>query len=315
MSSGSRNSRIVDDIRRKARIVPALLLVSAAGVLGACSTCSSIRFVAGGRLPSVQLNIVFFIVLVAAVVAGLFFVFSVRALLKRVLRLVDDVVREKDSLVDNVLHDIKSPIAGISNCAQLMLAGRRDREQTCESIVSSCERLAKVIDCNIAITNNVMGLGEGRRDSIDMKRFLEDVAEERQEAAGQKGVRLSCDVPGPEFRITADFSKIDCLVCNLVDNAVRYTPSGGAVRMSAKPLAKGFWLEVSDTGVGMSEEVQARMYERFYRADPDGGERGGGLGLAMVKSVVDFYGGRIRCRSAPGKGTTFTVSLPLKPDR
>ena len=129
--------------------------------------------------------------------------------------------------------------------------------------------------------------------------------------SGEGIVAFESPVPEEELVVFADSSKLDALVGNLVENAVKYTPPGGSVVVSAEAFCEWIRLEVADTGIGMTGEVQERMYERFYRADMSTAEKGSGLGLAMVKSIVKFYGGRIDCKSAPGRGTTFTVELPL----
>jgi len=304
-------SDILRKLRRKAREIPFLALMSISGIVCALIACTTIRRVAAGKLPMVHMNIVFLLVFVVALVSASCFFISMMAILARVLQFVREIVREKDELVDNVLHDLKSAVTNIYCNSQLMVSGDKSVGEASRGIQASCDRLIGMIDDNIAITNNCIGLGARRRDPIDLGRMIEDIVDENADAAGRKGVQLRCDVPEEGLRIAADLFKIDALVCNLVDNALKYTPSGGKVAISAKPHGDGFVLTVADTGVGMTGEVQARMYERFYRADISCAEKGSGLGLSMVRSVVRFYGGKISCKSAPGKGTTFTVFLPL----
>ena len=311
MSCGDRHEEVMVRMRRKAKVLPLLMVVSMSAVVCAAAACASMRFVAGSILPVVRMNALFFLVLAGSAIASFLFFVSTRAVLRRVLRLVADVVGEKDVLVDNVLHDLKSAVTNISCNAQLMMSGDRDMRTAGEGILSSCDRLFGMIDDNIAITNNTMGLGVRRRDPVDVARLVSDIVAESGDAAMSRGVVLSCDVPQDGLPVFADLSKLDALVCNLVDNAIKYTPTGGKVEVSIKAVDKGFELKVSDTGVGMTDEVQSRMYERFYRADMSSKEKGSGLGLAMVMSVVKFYGGKILCKSAPAEGTTFLVSLPL----
>lgn len=311
MSYGDNYAEVMLQIRRRARIMPLLMAVSMSAVACAIAACASIRFVARGVLPEIRINAVFFFVMVASAVASLMFFVSASALLRKVLRLVADVVAEKDALVDNALHDMKSAVTNISCNAQLVKSGDRDVPTGCDGIFASCERLVKILEDNIAITDNNMGLDERKLNPVDVKWLVSDIVAEFGYTADGKGVKLMCRVPEEELVVFADPSKLDALVGNLVENAVKYTPPGGSVVVSAEAFCEWIRLEVADTGIGMTGEVQERMYERFYRADMSTAEKGSGLGLAMVKSIVKFYGGRIDCKSAPGRGTTFTVELPL----
>jgi two-component system phosphate regulon sensor histidine kinase PhoR len=105
------------------------------------------------------------------------------------------------------------------------------------------------------------------------------------------------------------------VIFNLVDNAVRFTPEGGAVRIMAERRNGSIEVRVADTGVGIPPEALPRLFERFYRVDParsrDGG--GTGIGLAIARSVVEAHGGTIRAESEPGKGSTFTFDVPIAP--
>lgn len=313
MSSGRRcGADAMADIRRKARATPFVMVVSLAGVVCSCLACFSIRYVAEGGLPEARLNIVFLLVLLAAAVAGALFAWSMRRLLWRTLRLVSKVVEEKDVLVQNVLHDLKSPLASISSHAQLMKVGVREVGEGCDGILSSCDRLVKTINDNIEITNNYMGKGDGTVGQVEVNGLVGDVVDEFRDAARTKGVKLLYSHARNELRAAVSGAKIESLVRNLVENAVKYTPGGGEVDVSVSSVSGGFKLRVSDTGCGMSSEVQSHMYERFYRADPSCAEKGVGLGLAMVESVVELYGGTVECVSSPGKGATFVVSIPVR---
>ena len=111
--------------------------------------------------------------------------------------------------------------------------------------------------------------------------------------------------------ITGDAQRLEQALVNLIDNAIKFTPEGGSVRVSAKTVDGGVQVDVEDTGDGISAEKLPRIFERFYKVDRSRGDRGTGLGLAVVKHTVEAHGGTIRARSQEGHGSTFTFMLPL----
>ena len=132
-------------------------------------------------------------------------------------------------------------------------------------------------------------------------------------AGGDRDVRLHRDIPDDLPPIDGDPERVHQVLFNLVDNAVRFTPAGGEVTVSAHRSNGSIEVSVSDTGVGIPSEHLPRLFERFYRADParsrdDGGT---GIGLAIARSVVEAHGGHIRAESELGQGSTFTFDLPI----
>jgi signal transduction histidine kinase len=132
--------------------------------------------------------------------------------------------------------------------------------------------------------------------------LYEDVAE-------QKGVGLGCDVEAG-VAVRADRQRLRQVLANLVDNAVKYTPAGGRVTITASRLDDRVVIAVADTGPGIPAEHLPHIWDRLYRAGSPGGERGLGLGLSLVKAIVEAHGGRAEVESAVGAGSTFRVVLP-----
>ena len=116
----------------------------------------------------------------------------------------------------------------------------------------------------------------------------------------------------PDEIVTADASGLHTVLLNLLDNAVKYTPRDGSVKIAGRAVTGGYEVCVTDTGIGIPEGDQARVFERFYRVDKarDRATGGTGLGLSIVKHLVEAHGGRVSLRSAPGEGSAFTVSFP-----
>ena len=134
-------------------------------------------------------------------------------------------------------------------------------------------------------------------------------------AAREKGVTLVAEPSAADVEVLADSDALLSVLGNLLSNAVRYTPSGGRVTVRYGRTDELAWVEVADTGIGMTEEVRGRIFEKFYRG-PEARSveaQGLGLGLALVHQLVTAHGGQIEVESAPGQGSTFRVLLPLRP--
>jgi len=131
--------------------------------------------------------------------------------------------------------------------------------------------------------------------------------------ARKKGLQLVCD-PGDLPRITCDREKLRQCLINLVNNAVKFTPQNGTITVAAEPRGERLAVQVMDTGIGISEENQHRIFETFYQVDGSSTREygGAGLGLAIVKSFVEAHGGEVRVSSQPERGAVFTMLLPLQ---
>jgi two-component system sensor histidine kinase ResE len=150
------------------------------------------------------------------------------------------------------------------------------------------------------------------RQPVDVARLVDEVGRGFVPMAREKGQKLQWqtpDLPSP----LADRARLVQVINNLVDNALRFTPPGGEVCIGVRAKGTEIVVEVSDTGPGISEEDQAQLFQRFFRTDAarQQGISGTGLGLTIVKAIVEQHGGRVHCRSSVGEGTTFGFSLPL----
>ena len=140
--------------------------------------------------------------------------------------------------------------------------------------------------------------------------LIGEVVELYEDVAEEKGVAVTLD-HGEEVVVDADRDRLRQAFANLVDNAIKYTPSGGRVDVSVTRQPDRAVVSVTDTGAGISAEHLPRIWERLYRADPSRSERGLGLGLSLVKAFVEAHGGTVEAESEPGRGSRFTVRLPL----
>jgi signal transduction histidine kinase len=137
------------------------------------------------------------------------------------------------------------------------------------------------------------------RETLDL---YEDIAEDR-------GASLATSVP-EHIAVQADRPRLRQVLANLVDNGIKYTPSGGRVTISASATGERVTISVSDTGIGIAEGDIGRIWERLYRADQSRGEAGLGLGLSLVAAIVSAHGGEVGVDSEPGRGSVFRIGLP-----
>jgi signal transduction histidine kinase len=179
------------------------------------------------------------------------------------------------------------------------------------SVLEECERLTRLTDQLLALAREDAGAPAAGR-AIDLAALVADVAETMRPLALARSLRLeSCAAKG--LTVRGDEVRLRQVFYNLLDNAIKYTPEGGAVEVSAAAQDDAAVVRVRDTGVGIAAEHLPRVFDRFYRVDTarSRAEGGTGLGLCIARSIVLAHGGRIDLASTPGKGTVCTVTLPL----
>ncbi len=148
-----------------------------------------------------------------------------------------------------------------------------------------------------------------KRQDTDLARLLGEVAEMYGFVAEERRITVRSELPNP-CTASVDPDRMRQVLGNLVDNALKYTPEGGTVTLGARVESGQVVIRVRDTGIGVSPEEQARIWTRLYRGDRSRSQRGLGLGLSLVKAVVEAHGGTVAVTGAPGQGSEFTVRLP-----
>ena len=212
----------------------------------------------------------------------------------------------------DLAHELRTPIANILGEAQVALS--RDRtsheyREVIESTIAECERLSGIVD-NLLFVARVDAAREPiERTPFDARGAVEKIATFYQTIAEDHHVAISCSGEG---QIYADPALFERAVGNLVDNALRFTPKNGSIQIALAEHAADFEIAVSDNGCGIGPEHLPRVFDRFYRAESSRGSDGAGLGLALVKSIVELHGGSARIQSEVGRGTTVTLIFPLR---
>jgi signal transduction histidine kinase len=220
--------------------------------------------------------------------------------------------------LDNVAHDLRTPIARLRGIAERAMQSGDSAEQ--REALSDCleesDRILSILNTLMDISEAEHGVLQLRRAPVPLGALLKEVVELYEDVADVKKVTVTLDAPNDvdgDVVVDGDRDRLRQAFANLLDNAIKYTPSGGGVRVSVRHDGQRAVVSVQDTGAGISAEHLPRIWERLYRADPSRSERGLGLGLSLVKAFVEAHGGTVEAVSEPGRGATFTVRLPVAP--
>jgi two-component system phosphate regulon sensor histidine kinase PhoR len=223
----------------------------------------------------------------------------------------------RQEFVANVSHELKTPLAAIKAYAETLLDGAladpHNNVPFVRRIDEQANRLHQLILDLLSLARIESGEAGFEIGVVDLEPLIEASITQYQQAATAKGMNLQRAQDCPGLTVRADEEGMRQILGNLIDNAIKYTPAGGSVTVSWRSEAQDAVIEVADTGIGIAPDDQARLFERFYRVDrARSRELGGtGLGLSIVKHLAQAFSGEVSVRSEPGKGSTFSVRLPL----
>ena len=226
------------------------------------------------------------------------------------LKRLDDSFTRLSQFSADLAHELRTPIANMMGEAQVALTRDRtadDYRETIESTVAECERLSRIVD-NLLFVARVDAAREPiARKWFDARAAIEKIAAFYQMVADDHNVTINCSGDG---QIHADPDLFERALGNLLDNALRFTPAHGSIHIGLSKRNADFEVAVSDNGCGIAAEHLPRVFDRFYRAESSRGSDGAGLGLALVKSIVDLHGGSATIESEIGRGTTVKLTFP-----
>jgi two-component system phosphate regulon sensor histidine kinase PhoR len=227
--------------------------------------------------------------------------------------------------IDNLSHELRTPLTTVSLLAETLT---REAEAAGDSVPARMrDRIGKIeVETGhlVQMVNELLDLSRiesggalAMVDLLDLGQVATESTERLRLFADRQGVTLGVDVATPLPAVRGDEARLGQVLVNLLHNAVKFSPDGGDVTVSVRPVGSEVVVAVADHGVGIPRAAQARIFERFYKVDRARrrGEAGGtGLGLAIARHIVEQHGGRVWVESAEGAGSTFSFSLPIAED-
>lgn len=235
--------------------------------------------------------------------------------LNRMISRLRDAFEQNRRFLADASHELRTPLTALRGELENAVEEARLSPELRDKIGSALEevdRLAKIVQTLFAISRLDAGEAQQEWRKFDVARVAADTASQMSLLAEDKGVSVNCSVE-QEAGVEGDRARIKQVVVNLLDNAIKYTPSGGSVQLNVRAHAGKAIIEVIDTGIGIPADALPHVFERFYRVDKARSRDigGAGLGLAIVKSICTAHGGMVCVDSVEGRGSRFTVELPL----
>ena len=231
------------------------------------------------------------------------------------LKRLDQVRRD---FVANVSHELRTPLSILRGYIEVLLDEPETSQEELRRILSIMERhskrLQRLVGDLLSLAQLESSQAELELSVVRMDELFNNLIRDWKEKLSAKNLKVTVDLPSEGLTLRADGTRLEEVLHNLLDNAIKFSPKNGEIRLQAASCGSNVVLSVADNGIGISKEHLPRIFERFYRADKARSrELGGtGLGLAIVKHIAQLHGGRVEAESEGGRGTTIRVVLPGK---